>query len=148
MGCLRGHAGRAAARRAARLGTARALIAAALGSGLSDLLIPASGAGARAVLFVIGLAGSGAGSVTGNIIAASFRQTYCPPTTLGRAVTSMRFLSFGGIPLGALAAGALTTALGVRSALWIVLGIGALSGTLLLTPAIRSRKNLPTEPGA
>jgi MFS family permease len=137
-----------ARRMALRLGTARALIAAALGSGLSDLLIPASGAGAGAVLFVIGLAGSGAGSATGNIIAASFRQTYCPPAMLGRAVTSMRFLSFGGIPLGALVAGALATALSVRSALWIVLGIGALSGTLLLTPAIRSRKNLPTEPGA
>jgi hypothetical protein len=84
----------------------------------------------------------------GSIIAASFRQAYCPPPMLGRATASMRFLGFGSVPFGALAAGGLGTALGIRGALWVILGVDALSGTILLTPAIRSRRNLPSEPGA
>jgi hypothetical protein len=62
---------------------------------------------------------------------------------LGRVVASMRLLSFGAIPLGALLAGGLGTVLPVRAALWVVLGIYALSGTLLLTRAFREDKDLP-----
>jgi len=42
------------------------------------------------------------------------------------------------IPLGALLAGALGAALGVRDALWIVQGIFAASALLLLTSRIRA----------
>lgn len=79
----------------------------------------------------------------GNIIVGSFRQAYCPPEMLGRVTASMRFLVFGTIPLGALLAGALGTALGARNGLWVILTVYALSGTLLLTRDIRARKNLP-----
>jgi hypothetical protein len=72
------------------------------------------------------------GNLIGNILAAAFRQTHCPPEILGRTVAGMRFLSFGAIPLGALIAGALGTALGIRTALWIVLAGFALSGAILL----------------
>ena len=54
---------------------------------------------------------------------------------LGRVSASMRFLVFGGIPLGALLAGGLATALGTRNALWTILALYVLSGLLLLTPA-------------
>ena len=50
---------------------------------------------------------------------------------LGRATASMRFLGFGSVPFGALAAGGLGTALGIRGALWVILGVDALSGTIL-----------------
>ena len=119
-----------------------------LGAGLFGLLIPVTGTSGKAAFYVIGSTVAAAGVVIGNIIAASFRQAYCPPTMLGQVTASMRFLGFGGIPLGALAAGALGTAFGVRDALWIVLAIDALASTLLLTPAIRSRKNLPSKPAS
>jgi hypothetical protein len=83
------------------------------------------------------------GLVVTNVIAASFRQEYCPPSMLGRVTASMRFLAFGMIPLGALLAGALGTALGVRDGLWIILVIFAASGSFLLTPRIRTARNLP-----
>jgi hypothetical protein len=67
-----------------------------------------------------------------NILAATFRQSYCPPEMLGRVVANMRFASWGTIPLGALLAGALGTALGVRTALWVLLGGYALSSLVLL----------------
>ena len=81
----------------------------------------------------------------GNILVAAFRQSYCPPGMLGRAIAGMRFLSFGAVPVGALVAGSLGTALGVRNALWCALGLEALSGALLFTPAIVSRRDLPSE---
>jgi hypothetical protein len=62
---------------------------------------------------------------------------------LGRVTASQRFGVFGAIPLGALLAGGLGTALGVRDALWVLLTIFALSGTVLLTRAIGADKNLP-----
>jgi hypothetical protein len=133
-------------RLAIRLGTARVLLVSALGAGLSGLLIPLTGPGAGVAFYVIGWAADAAGIAMGSIIAASFRQAYCPPSMLGRATASMRFLGFGSVPFGALAAGGLGTAFGIPSALWIILGIDALSGTILLTPAIRSGKNLPAHP--
>jgi hypothetical protein len=83
------------------------------------------------------------GIVVSNVIAASFRQDYCPPSMLGRTTASMRFLAFGMIPLSAILAGILDTTLGVRNGLWIVLVIYAASGLFLLTPHIRAARNLP-----
>jgi hypothetical protein len=77
-------------------------------------------------------------------VAGSFVQGYCPRPMLGRVSASMRFVTFGAIPLGALLAGALGAALTVRGALWIMLAIYNLSGTLLLTPALCRDKDLPS----
>jgi MFS family permease len=126
-----------------RLGTARALLLSALTAGLFSLMIPLAQAGPRAAFYIAGAAVAAAGIMIGNIIAGTFRQAYCPAKMLGRITASMRFLVFGTIPLGALLAGGLGSTLGVRTALWVILAIYALSGTLLLTPAIVSGRNLP-----
>jgi predicted MFS family arabinose efflux permease len=139
-----GIAGAMLARRVARrLGTARALLINVLGGGLFALLIPLTGTGPRATFYIVGSAIVGAGGTAGNIILVSFRQTYCPPPMLGRVTASQRFLVYGTIPLGALIAGGLGTVLGVRNALWVMLSVFALSGTVLLTRAFRTDKNLP-----
>jgi hypothetical protein len=83
-----------------------------------------------------------AGIAAANVIAGSFRQQYCPPAMLGRVTAATRFLAFGMIPLGSLLAGALGTALGVRGGLWVVQAIFAVSGLLLLTPALRADRDL------
>jgi hypothetical protein len=63
---------------------------------------------------------------------------------LGRVIASQRFLVFGTIPLGALLAGGLGTAFGVRAALWALLGGFAVSGILLLVSRpIRAGRDLP-----
>jgi predicted MFS family arabinose efflux permease len=128
------------------LGTARALVLTCLATGLAGLLIPLTARGPRIACYTIGSALIAAGIVVSNVVAGSFRQEYCPPAMLGRVTASMRFLAFGAIPLGALLAGALGTALGVRNALWIVLAIFAASPLSLLTPRIRTPRNLPTAP--
>jgi predicted MFS family arabinose efflux permease len=146
MACagIGGVLGAVTARRLARwLGTARALVLSTLGTGLFGLLIPLTATGPRAACYVIGSAVVSAGIIIFNIIAGSFQQTYCPPSMLGRVSASMRFVVFGSIPLGALLAGALGDALTVSAALWVTLGLYALSGTLLLTPALCRDRNLP-----
>jgi len=107
-----------------------------------------TGTGLRAVYYVVGALVVAAGIVVGNIVVGSFRPVYCPSEILGRVVASMWFLVFGTIPLGALLAGGFGTALGVRNALWVLLSGYALSGTVLLTRDLRSRRNLPAAPAA
>jgi predicted MFS family arabinose efflux permease len=137
-----------ARRLARRLGTARTLWLSALATGLFGLLIPLTATGPRATCYAIGSAVVAAGIIVFNTIASSFRQTYCPPSMLGRITASMSFLVFGSIPLGALLAGALGDTLTVRAALWVTLTIYALSGTLLLTPALCQERDLPSQVAA
>jgi MFS family permease len=136
-----------APRLARAFGTARTLVLTTVASGLSGLLIPLTARGPRIALFVVGSMLVAAAIVVGNVILGSFRQHYCPPALLGRVTASMRFLAFGMIPLGALLAGALGTALGPRGGLWVVQAIFAGSAAFLLTPRIRSARNLPDRPG-
>lgn len=134
----------------ARFGTARGLLLSTLCATPFALLIPLTGPGTRLLPYVAGALIAFTGIAIGNIIIAAFRQSYSPPGMCGRVTATMRFLIFGTSPLGALLAGGLGTWLGIRTALWILLGTAALSGTLLLTPALRSRRDLPgrTAPGA
>lgn len=78
-----------------------------------------------------------------NVIQVTFLQTYCRPEILGRVTVTMRFVTFGTSPLGALAGGGLATWLGSRDALWIILAILALSGPVLLTPQFLGLRDLP-----
>jgi type IV secretory pathway TrbD component len=60
----------------------------------------------------------------------------------------MSILVAGTSPLGVLASGALATAIGVRGTLWIMFGIVAASGlVLLLTHAIRQNRDRPAREG-
>ncbi|MFF7412601.1 MFS transporter [Streptomyces lydicus] len=146
-----GIAGAFAARRtAARLGTARAMLVFELGVPCLALLIPLTTSGAGALLYVAGSFGVSAGVVAGNILKVSFQQSYCPPPLLGRLIASSAFLNYGTLPLGALLGGALGSALGVRTAMWIMTAGVPLAALILLFSPVRTVRELParrTEPG-
>jgi predicted MFS family arabinose efflux permease len=132
----------------ARFGTARALVLSTLCAVPFGLLIPLTGPGLRLAFYVAGSLLAYTGMAVGNIIIAAFRQSYSPPGMCGRVTATMRFLIFGTSPVGALLGGGLGTWLGVRDALWLLLGAAALSGTLLLTRALTASRDLPTQPAA
>ena len=130
----------------ARYGTARGLLLSTLFTVPFCLLIPLTGPGPRLAFYVAGSLLACTGIAVGNIVIAAFRQSYSPPGMCGRVTATMRFLIFGTSPLGALLGGSLGTWLGVRPALWVLLGAVTLSGTLLLSPSLRGRRDLPAAP--
>jgi MFS family permease len=64
---------------------------------------------------------------------------------LGRVSATANVLLYATSPLGAIAAGTLGDAIGVRSALWIMMIITALSGLILLTPSLTRPHDLPEQ---
>jgi hypothetical protein len=132
----------------AKIGSARVLLLATAGALPFALLIPLAGQGMRLVFYAAGTLVAATGVTMSNIIMATFRQVYCPPGMLGRVTATMRFVTMGTSPFGALAGGALGTWLGPRNALWAVLSILAVSGTPLLSRDFTRRRDLPAAPAA
>ncbi|MDP9116587.1 MAG: MFS transporter [Actinomycetota bacterium] len=125
------------------IGTSRALWLVSALCAPFALLIPLTTRGAGLVLFILGNVIPLAGVLVYNVTIGTFRQAYCPPAILGRVVASMRFVLFGTMPLGALLAGALASALGPRTAMW-VLTAGTLLPALVLTASpLRALRDLP-----
>jgi MFS family permease len=135
-----------ARRVAGRYGSSRVLLVSTVGALPFVLLIPLAEAGPRLAFFVIGVLGTVIGIGVSNVIMATFRQAYSPPGMMGRITATMRFLVYGTSPLGALVGGALGTWLGVRTAMWIVVSLVAVSGAPLLSRALLTRRDLPAAP--
>lgn len=141
---LGGIAGAAVARRiSTRLGSARALLLCKVGAALLGLLIPLTGPGVRLVPFVVGGLGLVGGIVAGNVVTAGWTQTYVPAGMMGRVSASMQVVNFGAMPLGAVLAGGLATAIGVPATLWAMLGLFAASTPIILTGPLRRLRDLP-----
>ncbi|MGW0804099.1 MFS transporter [Nonomuraea sp. NPDC002799] len=128
---------------AAKVGSARAVLLGKAGLAPAGLLIACADRGAGLVLFVVGSLVIIGGIVAGNVIFSGFVQTYVPSELMGRVSTSVQVVNFGAIPLGALLAGTLATAFSVRTALWVMLGLFALSGLILLATPLRRLRDLP-----
>ncbi len=116
---------------------------------LTPLALPLADVGVPAALTLV--VGGGLQMfwiVVYNVAQVSFRQRLCPPALLGRMNASVRFLVWGGMPLGGLVGGFLGTHVGIVETLWIALA-GTAVGTLpvLLSPLLRMRE-LPGAPPA
>jgi MFS family permease len=130
----------------ARYGTARGLLVATWAALPFALLIPLTGPGPRLAWYIAGVLVAYTGIAIGNIIIAAFRQSYSPPGMCGRVTATMRVIIFATSPVGALAGGGLASWLGIRTALWILLGLAVLSGLLLRTRALTASPDLPDRP--
>ncbi|MGH3288602.1 MAG: MFS transporter [Streptosporangiaceae bacterium] len=118
-----------------RFGTARAILVADAGGLSCAVLLPLTATGPRLAFAGVAMICVACGVVIGNVIVVSFMQTYVPPGILGRVSSGTRAVGYAMMPAGALLAGALATALGIRCALWILTALIAASGLLyLLTP--------------
>jgi len=123
-------------------GTARAILVAEFGAAFFALLIPA-GSGFWALgLFAVGNAGFAAGVVITSINTRTHRQVASPPELLSRVMATVRFVSWGVIPVGALAAGGLATWTSPRTALWVFCAFNLVSPLILWSSVIRHRRDL------
>ncbi|OKI04030.1 hypothetical protein A6A06_38690 [Streptomyces sp. CB02923] len=117
------------------IGTSRALILSLVVNILGCAAMPVFGSvGWTAGLIVGGILQGFANAVFGPI-SLTLRQTVTPPGLLGRVNSVQRFLLWGMVPLGSLAASAMISLAGLAGALWMG-GIG----TALSLPALARRR--------
>ena len=129
-----------------RAGSARAILLAGLvGAGFA-LLMPVGSGTTGMLLFGVGNAGFAAGVVVLSINTRTYRQTHSPPVLLSRVMATVRFVSWGAVPIGSLVAGGLATWLGTRPALWLTCAAPAIPLVILWLSPVRTRRQLDEVP--
>ena len=125
-----------------RIGTGRALILSSLTLPFGFALMPLAGHGWAAVVFALGNAAFAATDVVASIVTRTYRQIATPTELLPRVMATVRVVSWGVIPVGALAAGAVATWYGPRAALWCAVAATLVAPVVVLTSPIRSRRDI------
>ncbi len=138
-------AGLASARLARRLGSARIAWLATTAFTAPGLLIPLARSGWWVLLFAAGWMSWTFGATLCGVAVAGYQQGTCPAALLGRVTGAARWVNWGTLPLGGLAAGGLGVLLGVRATLWIAVTGGCLSGLWLYFSPLRQLRDMPAE---
>jgi MFS family permease len=120
-----------------RLGSARTIAGALLIAAAANLVIAVTGSYVTVVIMAALISLSGA---TWNVVTNSMRQQRVPDRLMGRVQSAHRLLSWGAIPLGALAGGLLAGAFGLRAP-FLVAGLA-----LLILTGAAGRLRAPSEP--
>lgn len=127
-------------RLAARFGVARVTWMAAVVAAPSGLLLPFTEADWRVVCFPLASMALSWAATLSNVGQITYRQTSTPDHLLGRVNASVRFMTWGAMPLGALLGGIVAQQIGVRQALWVLMAGRLLAFVpLLLSPLPRMR---------
>ncbi|GAB2719137.1 MFS transporter [Streptomyces bullii] len=132
----------AAPKFAARVGTARAMIWSGLIGGIITLAIPFTTTLGTVFFFLLGNIGFQFGVVTGSIMARTHRQVESPPELLSRVMATVRFVSWGVLPLGAALSGVLAEVAGLRPALWFVCAGALIPPLILIMSPVRESREL------
>lgn len=125
------------AKAAERLGTGRALLLGVVLFTIGAVLIPISGDG---VVFGVGLFVVYIGVVLFNVLQTTVCQTVTPPRLLGRMNATLRFISWGAVPVGATIGGVLVAPLGLRGVMWVAAAVCAASILPLVFSSLPSLK--------
>src|SRR5919201_2432829 len=125
------------------IGVGRAIVLPAVLFPLVSFLVPLAPKGFPLPVLIGGALIGGYSQVTYNITQVSLRQAITPERLQGRMNASMRWIVWGTLPLRQLAGGAIASAYGLRTALWVS-AIGSLFTFLpvLLSP-VRSVREMP-----
>jgi MFS family permease len=125
-----------------RFGSARALLVGLAAALVMALFMPLAGHGWGLLSFALGNAGFAAGVVVSSIVTRSHRQAVTPPELLPRVMATVRFVSWGAIPFGAVLTGLAASALSVRTALWLIMLVVLADLAVMLTSRVRSLREL------
>lgn len=135
-------------RLAGLLGTCRALVVCALHWTDFRVFGRIYPAGTLACIFPGGEHAVHGSDRRGECTFSIFRQRYIPIGLLGRTSSAIRVIAYRAAPLGALTGGALAAMVGSRIAILLLFMCGLIRGLLFLRAPWRTRRDLPTEPGA
>jgi MFS family permease len=117
-----------------KLGVGRTVLVSTFIFGPASLLIAFAPADRAAELIVVSIALLGYGGTLYNVTMISLIQAITPDRILGRANASRRFVVWGVIPLGGIAAAVLAETIGVRE----TIVVGAVGGVLAVVPILLS----------
>ncbi|RSM46580.1 MFS transporter [Actinoplanes sp. ATCC 53533] len=124
------------------LGTARSLIILGFVGAAGAFVIPAGTGWTAYVAFSAGVLIFAGSVVVLSVTTRTYRQIASPPELLSRVMATVRFVSWGAIPVGGLVAGALAGPLGARATLLIVAAAAILAPLALLLSPVRNRRDL------
>jgi MFS family permease len=128
-----------------RVGTARGLIVAAFVGVAGALVIPLGTGVAAYLAFAAGNLVFAGSTVVLSVTTRTYRMLASPPDLLSRVIATVKFVSWGAIPLGGLLAGALAGPLGARTTLLIFGALTVLSPIIYLSTPIRRMRDLPLD---
>lgn len=128
-----------------RVGTARGLIIAAVAGVAGALIIPLGTGTAAYLAFAAGNLIFAGSTVVLSVTTRTHRMLASPPDLLSRVIATVKFVSWGAIPLGSLLAGALAGPLGARTTLLIFGALTVLSPIIYLSTPIRRLRDLPLD---
>ena len=106
------------------VGPARGLLIAGFVASAGAFLVPLGSGPAAYAAFVAGNVVFSIGVVVLSVTTRTYRQIASPPELLSRVMATVRFVSWGAIPVGGLAGGLLAGTIGAR---WTLLVLGAVS---------------------
>ncbi|MEV0637835.1 MFS transporter [Streptomyces sp. NPDC050619] len=135
----------AAPRVVRRIGIGPAIVTGFLGFSLPLLLVPLAGGPAALVITALVAAhlGAGCGVAVLDISANSYLIAVIPPTLRSRVMGVVQTANFGVRPIGAVLAGTLGSALGLRPTLWIGTAGAVLSVLWVAVSALPRVRELP-----
>ena len=126
-----------------RFGTARGLILAGFAGVAGALLIP-QGTGAAAYgTFAVGNLVFAGSVVILSVTTRTYRMTATPPGLLSRVIATVKFVSWGAIPVGGVTAGALAGVLGARMSLLVFGAVTVCAPLVWLLSPMRGLRDLP-----
>ncbi len=124
------------------VGSARAVLCAGITLVVAALLMPAAHGVPGLVLFGIGNAGVAGSVAVVSINTRTHRQMASPPELLSRVMATVRFVTWGVVPVGSVLAGVTATVLGPHGALWIFCALACLAPLVLLSTPVRHLREL------
>ncbi|HEY6935087.1 MAG TPA: MFS transporter [Marmoricola sp.] len=125
------------------VGSARACVLAGVVSVGGAFLIPVGHGTLGYAMFALGNVVFAGGVVVLSTTTRTYRQIASPPGMLARVMATVRFVSWGAIPLGGLTAGALGSWLGARDALVVLAALTVAAPLILIASPVRSLRDLP-----
>jgi MFS family permease len=130
----------------ARVGTARALVVAGVVAVGGAVVVPLGTGGPAFVAFAAGNVVFATGVVVLSVVTRTYRQIASPPDLLPRVMATVRFVSWGAIPVGGLVAGGLAGVLSGRTTLLIFAAVTVAAPLVLLLSPVRALRDLTDHP--
>ncbi|MEV3978024.1 MFS transporter [Nonomuraea sp. NPDC049758] len=132
----------------ARFGTARTLVGTGFVVVAGALVIPLGDGWPGFAAFAVGNVVFAAGVVVLSVVTRTYRQLASPPELLSRVMATVRFVSWGAIPVGGLVAGVIAGLLGARATLMIFVVAAVCVPLVLLASPIRRLRDLTDHQGS